>query len=57
MSRYGWRAFVIKGMPGNWTLYRDRQHIETANYRVDLERRASKLRNQRRSIGRNPCLS
>jgi hypothetical protein len=46
VSQYGWRAFVIKGKPGNWTLYRDGRQIESANYRVDLQRRASKLRNQ-----------
>jgi hypothetical protein len=53
LTGYSWRAFVIKGKPGKWTLYRDGQHIETANYRVDLERSASKLRNQRRAAKRD----
>jgi hypothetical protein len=52
VSQYGWRAFVIKGKGGNWTLYRDGQQIESAKYRVDLERRASKLRNQESAASR-----
>ncbi|GAA2567265.1 hypothetical protein GCM10010409_50460 [Mycolicibacterium diernhoferi] len=43
---YQWRDFTITGKPGNWTLYRDGQAVIAAKYRVDLERRASKLRRQ-----------
>jgi hypothetical protein len=46
VSVYGWREFVIKGKGGNWTLFRDDREIASAKYRVDLERIASKLRNQ-----------
>jgi hypothetical protein len=60
LSLYGWRAFVIKGKPGNWTLYRDGRQIESAKYRVDLERRASTpqpgdSRQARRVVGRENC--
>jgi hypothetical protein len=52
VSVYGWREFVVKGKGGNWTLYRDGRQIESAKYRVDLERRASKLRNQEHAARR-----